>query len=87
LWSCFLVFHEETAPPSFMDRARSLANVGHGYVIGQPGLRIADPRILSWGTETETDFEYKHSIGLKRQYEGIKAKRKPAFGGRTLHLA
>jgi len=50
-----------------MDSARSLANVGHGYVIGQPGLRIADPRILSWGTETETDFEYKHSIGLKRQ--------------------
>ena len=28
---------------------------------------IADPPILSWGTETETDCEEKYSIGLKRQ--------------------
>jgi len=28
---------------------------------------IADPRILSWGTEPETDSEEEHSIGLKRQ--------------------
>jgi len=28
---------------------------------------IADHRILSWGTETETDSEQEHSIGLKRQ--------------------
>jgi len=48
---------------------------------------IADPRILSWGTETETDCEYKHSIGLERQKEGIEANRKPAFGATTLHSA
>jgi len=30
-------------------------------------IHIADPRILSWGTETGTDSEYEHSIGLKRQ--------------------
>jgi len=49
--------------------------------------RIADPRILSRGTETETDSEKEHSIGLKRQQEGIEANRNPAFGARTLHPA
>jgi len=52
---------------------------------GRTDTSIADPRILSWGTKTETDCEKEHSFGLKRQYEDVEASRKPAFGTRTLH--
>jgi len=56
-------------------------------VIGPARDSVADPRILSWGTETETDCEHENSIGLKQQQESIEANRKPAVGSRFLHPA
>jgi len=78
--------HSQTAAIQ-LHQVTALAGRLITLAVGPKNTGTADPRFLSWGTETETDSEKEHSIGVKRQWKGIEANRRPEFGNGTLHPA
>jgi len=55
----------EAGPPELLKPAMCWPTAAKVKAAAGRGRSVADPRILSWGSETDCDL--KHSIGLKRQ--------------------